>query len=74
MGARCRSYDSRDRQQWDALFTFVTGSCGYCARRCSHRLPWRIWTLHRLDLDPIQTETSRRYRKHNPSEIFVLRG
>ena len=53
MGARCRSYDSRDREQWHALLTFVTGSCGSGARRCSHRLPWRVWTLHRVDLDPV---------------------
>ena len=53
MGARCRSYDCRDREQWDALLTFVTGSRGSGARHCSHRLPRRVWTLHRVDLDPV---------------------
>lgn len=24
MGARCRPYDSRDREQWNALLTFVS--------------------------------------------------
>ena len=72
MGTRCRSYDSRDREQWDALLTFVTGSCGSGARRCSYRLPRRIWTLHRVDFDSIQIETSRGYTTFNPSIIFVL--
>ena len=72
MGACHRSYDSRDREQWHALLTFVTGSCGSGARRCPHRLPRRVWTLYRLDLDPVQIETSRGYRNFDPCVIFVL--
>lgn len=72
MGARCRSYDSRDREQWHAQLTFVTGSRGSGARGCSHCLPWSIRTLHCVDLDPVQTKTSRRYRQYNSSTIFIL--
>lgn len=79
MGARCRPYDSRDCEQWNAFLTFVSaktflglrlgcdahaflakvpGCCGPGARRSPYRLPRRIRTFYRLDLNPVQIKTS----------------
>ena len=53
MGTCCRAYDRRDREQWDALLALVTCRGGSGARHRPHRLPRRVWALHRVDLDPI---------------------
>ena len=57
---RC-SHDSRDCQQWHALSAIVACCGRSCAWYHSDCFPGLFWAVHKLDPDPIQVETSRRW-------------
>lgn len=72
MGARCRSHDSRDREQRNALLALVAGCRWSGARHSRHRLSGSVRIVHRMDLDSIQAEASGWCEALSSSGTFVL--